>query len=111
MEITPFESNCLIVLCCQRIYQDLPSYMLFCALLIVDWLSQCMLIVGTSFFQHVMSSRKLWSHFTYSPALSEVIYSNSIMDLAIHVCFEDFHHTTLPTIVNTYPLVDFVSIL
>ena len=32
------------------------------------------------------------------------------MDLAINVYFEDFHDTT-PAIVNTYPLVDFVSIV
>ena len=31
------------------------------------------------------------------------------MDLAIHVCLEDFHDITVPLSVKTYPFVDFES--
>ena len=40
-----------------------------------------------------MSSRKWCSHFASSPHLSSAINSDSIVDLAIAVCFEDFHDT------------------
>ena len=68
-----------------------------------------MLIAGTRFYQHGISSRKLQSHSISFPILSRAINLYSIVDLAIHVCFEDFHDTDPPLIVNIYPLVDFVS--
>ena len=111
MEIIPFASNCLTVLCMWQMCRDLPLYMLVCALPIADWLSQCIHIVGTSFGQHEMSSRKLWSHSASSPALSKAINLDYIVDLAIHVCLDDFHDIATPPIVNIYPLVDFESLV
>lgn len=67
-----------------------PFYILFCAIAIADWLSQCMLTIGTDFFQHGISSRKLWTHYVSSPILSKAIKSDFIMDRAIQVCLEDF---------------------
>ena len=49
MEIIPLESNCLTILCLQRICRDLPLYIWLCALPIADLLSQCIQIEGTSF--------------------------------------------------------------
>ena len=43
------------------------------------------------------------------PQLYLMLNSDSIVDLAIHVCFEDFQDTTAPLSVKTYPLVDFES--
>ena len=48
-----------------------------------------------------ISSRKWNSHSTSSPHLSSAINSYSIVDLAITVCFEDFHEIVAPPNVNT----------
>ncbi|KAL2460236.1 Uncharacterized protein Adt_43656 [Abeliophyllum distichum] len=65
---------------------------------------------GIDFVQHV-SSKKLRSHSTFSPALSNAINSDSIVDRAMQVCFEDFQDTAAPPSVNTYPLVDLESFI
>ena len=57
------------------------------------------------------SSKKSLSHSASSPALSRAINSDSIVDRAMHVCLEDFQDIAAPPKVNTYPLVDFVSVL
>ena len=56
-------------------------------------------------------SKKLCSNYDFSTALSSAINTDSIVDIAIHVCLEDFHDIAAPPRVNTYPLVDLVSIL
>ena len=58
-------------------------------------------IGGTDFGHLGMSSRKWCSHFVSSPHLSSDINSDSIVDMEITVCFEDFHDTTTPPNVNT----------
>ena len=58
IKIIPVESSCLMVLCLQCMCLDLPLYMLLCALLIADQLSQCMQIVGTGFSHLGIFSRK-----------------------------------------------------
>ena len=90
-----------MVLCLQRICLDLPLYILFYTLPIAYLLSQCMHIGGTGFGHLGISSRKWCSHSTFSPHLSSAINSDSIVDLAITVCFEDFHDTIAPLSVNT----------
>ena len=52
---------------------------------------------------------KLRSHSASSPALSYAMNSDSIIDLAMHVCFENFQDTIAPPRVKTYSLVDFES--
>jgi hypothetical protein len=49
MEIIPFERKCLMVLCLWCIYLYLLLYILLCAFLIVNWLSQWTQIVDTGF--------------------------------------------------------------
>ncbi|CAL8148196.1 unnamed protein product [Prunus armeniaca] len=58
-----------------------------------------------------ISSKKFLSHSASSPALSKAMNSDSIVDRAMHVCLEDFQDTAAPHNVNTYPLVDLVSVL
>ena len=54
-------------------------------------------------------SKKWRNYSASSPTLSKVINSDSIVDLTIHVCFDDFQDTHAPLKINTYPLVDFES--
>ena len=98
-----------MVLCLQRIYRDLPLYNVFWALPIADWLSQCILIAGTRFGQLGISSKKFRSHSAFSPALSNAMNSDSIVDRAIYIYLEDFHDTAAPPSVKTNPLVDLES--
>ena len=58
-------------------------------------------IRGTDFDRLGISYRKWRSHSTSSPHLSSVINSYYIVDLAITVCFKDFHETVAPPNVNT----------
>ena len=58
-------------------------------------------IEGTGFGNLGMSSRKWCSHSASSPHLSSAINSDYIVDLAITVCFEDFHDTIAIPNVNT----------
>ena len=69
-----------------------------------------MQIAGTSLVHIGISSRKFRSHYASSPVLSNAMNSDSIVDLAMQVCLEDFQETTAPPKVNTYPLVDLVSL-
>jgi len=46
-----------------------------------------------------------------SPVLSKTIDYDSIMDLVIHICLEDFDDTITPPSVKIYPLVDFRSLV
>ena len=60
-----------------------------------------MYIGGISFGHLGISSRKWRSHLASSLHLSRAINSDSIVDLEIIVCFEDFHETAHPLSVNT----------
>ncbi|CAL5433238.1 unnamed protein product [Camellia sinensis] len=66
---------------------------------------------GTGFGHIGISSRKWRSHSASSPALSKAMNSDSIVDLAMQVCLEDFQDTAAPPRVKTYPLVDFKSLV
>ena len=68
-------------------------------------------IVGTDFGHIGIASRKWRSYSASSSALSKAINSNSIVDLAKQVYFEDFQDTVAPPTVKTYPLVDFESLV
>ncbi|KAL2534468.1 Uncharacterized protein Adt_07819 [Abeliophyllum distichum] len=70
-----------------------------------------MQIAGTGFDYLGISSKKLRSHSASSPHLSKAINSDSMVDLAITVCLEDFHDIAAPPKVNTNPLVDFESLI
>ena len=79
------------------------------ALPIAAWLSQCIHTGATGLGQYGVSSKKFRSHSAFSPALSNAINSDSIVERAMQVCLDDFQETAPPPIVNTYPLVDFTS--
>ena len=99
----PFENSYFLVLCLRRICLDLPLYILLCALPIADWLSQCMQVAGTGFDHLEISFTKWRSHLASSAALSSAMNSDSIVDLAIQVCFEDFHEiAALPIVKNIH---------
>lgn len=68
-------------------------------------------IAGTGLGHIGMSSKKLQSHSASSPILSKAINSDFIVNLAMHVCLEDFQETAAPLRVKTYPLVDFESVV
>ena len=111
MVIIPLERSCLTVSCLRRMCRDLPLYMTFLALPIAALLSQCIHTAGTGLGQLGISSKKFRSHSASSPALSKAISYDSIVDLAIQVCLDDFQYTAAPPSVNTYPLFDFVSLV
>ena len=56
---------------------------------------------GTNFGHLGISFRKWHNHSTSSPHLSSAINSDSIVDRAINICFEDFYETVAPHSVNT----------
>ena len=85
--------------------------MLLLALAYAAMLSQCMHIAVTGLCHTGMSSKKFLSHSASSAALSSAINLDSIVERAIHVCLEDFQEMAAPPKVNTYPLVDLVSVL
>ena len=68
-------------------------------------------IVGTGFGHIGISSRKWQSHFASSLVLSKAMNFDSIVDLAMQVCLEDFQDTAAPPRVKTYPLMDFESLV
>lgn len=105
MKIIPFEIKYLMVLCLLRTCLDLPLYIIFFALPIIKWLSQCTPIVGTYLGQHWMPSKKLWSHSTSSLELSKGINLDSI------VRFLDFQSTIAAPMVETWPLVGLKSFI
>ena len=63
-------------------------------------------MVGTGLGHKGISSRNCRNHSTSSLSLSKAINSDSIVEWAIHVCLEDFQDSAVPSIVNTYPLVE-----
>ncbi|KAK9142524.1 hypothetical protein Syun_011924 [Stephania yunnanensis] len=68
-------------------------------------------IAVTGFGQQGISSKKFLSHSASSAALSRAMNSDSMVDRAIHVSFDDFQEIAAPPNVNTYPLVNLVSVL
>ena len=56
-----------------------------------------------------ISINKLLSHSASDPAFSKATNSDSMVDLAMQVCLDDFQETAPPASVNTYPLVGFIS--
>ena len=68
-----------------------------------------MLIDGIGLGQFGISSRKFRSHSASSVVLSNAINSDSIVDLEIHVCLEDFHYTISLPSVKINPLVNLES--
>ncbi len=98
-----------MVSCLRRICLDLPLYISLCALPIADWLSQCIHMAGTGFGHLGISSKNWRSHSASSPHLSRAMNSDSMVDLAIIVCLEDFQEMAALPSVKTNPLVDFES--
>ena len=63
-----------------------------------------MQIGGIGFGHLGISSRKWRSHSASSSHLYRAINYDSVVDLTITVCLEDFHETVAPLNVNTKPL-------
>ena len=58
--------------------------------------------IGGACFGHLrMSSKKWHNHLASSLHLSSVINVHSIVDLAITICFEDFHEHVASPNINT----------
>ena len=60
--------------------------------------------------QNGTSSMKFRSHSASSPALFKAMNSDTIVERAIHVCFDDLQDIVPPPIVKMYLLVDFILI-
>ena len=56
-----------------------------------------------------ISINKLLSYLASDPAFSKATNSNSMVNLAMQVCLNDFQETTPSASVNTYPLAGFTS--
>ena len=52
---------------------------------------------------------KLLNHSASDPAFFKATNSDSMVDLVMQVCLDDFQETASPASVNTYPLVGFTS--
>ena len=100
-----------MVLCRRFICLDFPLYSAFLAQPCATMLSQCIHTAVTGFGHNGISSRNFLSHSASSAAVSKAINYDSIVERAIHVCLDDFHDTAAPPSVNTYPLVDLLSVL
>jgi len=87
----------------------LPLKVLFFAMAIAAWQSQCIDTKGVSFIPKGISAKRFLNYSTSLSANSRATNSVSMVDLAIIVCLVDFQVTAPPPKVNTYPLVDFVS--
>ena len=109
MEIIPSLSNCFTILCLSRICRLLPLKALFFAMAIADWQSQCMDTEGLGLVPNGMSDKKFLIHSASLPVIYRVTNSDSMVDLAIIVCLDDFQVTAPPPRMNIKPLVDFVS--
>ena len=57
--------------------------------------------IGGTDFGHIKMYSKKWCNHLASFHLSSDINSNSIVDLEIAVCFEDFHDIAVPSNVKT----------
>jgi hypothetical protein len=68
-------------------------------------------IAGTSFCQLEIFSKIFQSHFDFSPTLSKAINSNTIVDLAMQVCLEDFKEIVALLVIKINPFVDFKSLV
>ena len=53
------------------------------------------------------SSKKLQSHLASFLALLRVINFDSIINLVIHICLENFYEISIPLSVTTYLLMNF----
>ncbi|KAA0058519.1 putative RING-H2 finger protein ATL71 [Cucumis melo var. makuwa] len=72
--------------------------------------SHCM-DTGTDVPYNGTSPSRFLIHSASYPANSNAINSDSIVDLAIQVCFADFQDIAPPPSKNTYPLVELTSSL
>ena len=73
--------------------------------------SQCMDIGTDAPHNNGTSHSRLLIHSTSCPANSNAINLDSIVDLAIQVCFVDFQDIAPPPSKNTYLLVELTSSL
>jgi len=68
-------------------------------------------IAGTSFCKLEIFSKNFQSHFDFSPTLSKAINSNTIVDLAMQVCLEDFKEIVALLVIKINPFVNFKSLV
>jgi len=52
---------------------------------------------------------RFWNQHALHPACARAMYSASVLDCALSVCFYDFHSIAPPAAVNKIPDVDFHS--
>ena len=86
-----------------------PLNALFFAIDIATWQSQCIDIEGVDYIPKGILDRKFLNHSASLPTNSRAINSDSMVEVAMRVCLDDFQATTPPPKVKTYPLVDFIS--
>ena len=68
-----------------------PSNALFFAIDIVVWQSQCIDTKGVGCIPKGISDRKFLNHSASLPTNSRAINSDSMVEVAIEVCLDDFH--------------------
>ena len=73
------------------------------------WQSQCMQMEAIELVYNSISINKLLSHSASDIAYSKATNSDSMVDVAMQVCLDDFQETAPLVSVNTYPLVGFTS--
>ena len=78
-----------------------PLNVLFFAIDIVAWQLQCINIEGVSCIPRAIHDRKFLNHLVSLPVDSIAINSNSMVEVAIRVCLDDFHATTPPPKLKT----------
>ena len=96
MKIIPFFNSCFTTSCLIQICLFFPLNALFFAIDIAAWQSQCIDTEGVGCIPKGIPDRKFLNHSASLLADSKAISSNSVVEVAMRVCFDDFQATTPP---------------
>ena len=90
MEITQYFNSRFTISCLRRMCLFFPLNVLFFAIDIPAWQSQCIDIEGVDCISKGIHDRKFLNHSTSLPTNSRAINSISMVEVAIRVCLDDF---------------------
>ena len=101
MEMIPSFNNCFTTSCLRLMCLFFPLNALVFAIDIAVWQSQCINTEGVGCIPRGIPDRKFHNHSASLLADSRAINSDSMVEVAIRVCLDDFHATTPPPKVKT----------
>ena len=90
MEIISSFNSCFTTSCLRRICLFFPLNALFFAINIATWQSQCIDTEGVGFIPKGIHDRKFFNHSASLPVNSRAINSDSMVEVTMRVCLDDF---------------------